>query len=148
MKTTDETSLKNIQLFLFENAHTLEASQDVITHLNSSKEILEIIKWQEFHDNGQLWIDGAIAIVNESVKDKYDYRHGWYDCRGCNDLSKGKYLIPQETPVCRVGIWTKYYDNGQMAWKIDYANGLLKSDIKKQKFDAFRKDGSKIITYD
>lgn len=92
------------------------------------------IKWQEFHRNGQLWIDGEIGIVSNNCKHLYDYLLGFKGYEGI--------------PVVRLGIWTKYYDNGQVAWKLDYQEGLIdnKDKRKPQEFHSYRKDGT-IITY-
>ena len=35
---------------------------------------VETHKWQEFHENGKLWIDGEIAVLPELSKGIYDYR--------------------------------------------------------------------------
>lgn len=104
------------------------------TH-NSSKQlkimILEKIKWQEFHKNGQLHIDGEIGIVSESTKHLYDHRTEWKGYEG--------------KPVVRLGIWTNYYDNGQIWWQLDYRDSMHDSKMPKQKFPSFRKDGTQII---
>ena len=91
---------------------------------------VETHKWQEFHENGQLWIDGEIAVVSEMSKHLYDYRTGF---KGY----EGKF-------VCRIGIWTKYFDNGQLAWQLDYGDGT--HDYKSTKsFPSYRKDGTLIV---
>ena len=87
-------------------------------------------KWQEFHKNGQLWIDGEIAVVPELSKHIYDYRTGF---KGY----EGKF-------VCRIGVWTKYYDNGQLAWKLDYGDGTYECNPNKS-FPSYRKDGTLIL---
>lgn len=90
---------------------------------------LETHKWQEFHENGKLWIDGEIAIVPELSK-------GDFDCRTGLKGYEGK-------PVCRIGIWTKYFDNGKLAWQIDYGDGTR--DYKTDKyFAAYSVDGTLI----
>ena len=98
------------------------------------KMILEETTWNEFHPNGQLWITGRIGIVSELWKDAYDYR----------DEFKGY----EGKPVVRLGVWTKYYDNGQIAWQLDYGDGthdyLKKSDRKKH--PSYRRDRT-LITY-
>jgi hypothetical protein len=99
--------------------------------------VIRTEKWQEFHKNGQLWIDGEIAIVSEDNKDLYDYRTGFAGYEG--------------KPVCRIGIWTKYFDNGQLAWQIDYGDGsyetLFSGKRKGQQFPSYRKDGTPIRQY-
>lgn len=69
-------------------------------------------KWQEFHPNGQLWIDGEIGLVGTLWKHLYDFRLGFKGFEG--------------KPVVRLGVWTKYSQNGELAWQIDYKDGLLK----------------------
>lgn len=105
--------------------------------------ILETKKWQEFHDNGQLWIDGEIGVVADLWKHLYKSFDGWYDTRGCNDLRNGTYLIPKGIPVCRIGVWSKYFDNGQIAWQLDYGDGTQEYKSK-DKFRSYRKDGTLI----
>ena len=91
---------------------------------------VETHKWQEFHKNGQLWIDGKIAVASEISKHLHDYRTGFKGFEG--------------KPVCRVGVWTKYFDNGQIAWRIDYGDGT--HDYRStEKFSSFRKDGTLIV---
>jgi hypothetical protein len=91
---------------------------------------VETHKWQEFHENGQLWIDGKIAVVPEMSKHLYDYRNGFKSYVGMS--------------VCRIGIWTKYFNNGQLAWQLDYGNGT--HDYKStEKFLSYRKDGTLIL---
>jgi len=93
---------------------------------------VETHKWQEFHKNGILWIDGEIAVVSEMSKHLYDYRTGFNGFIG--------------KPVCRIGIWTKYFDNGQLAWQLYYGNGT--HDYKSNKtFPSFKKDGTPIIRH-
>lgn len=95
--------------------------------------IIERRKWQEFHQNGQLWIDGEIVIVAELWKHLYDFRTGF----------KGY----ENQPVVRLGIWTKYFDNGQIAWQLDFGNGTHENkDISLRKtFPSFHKDGTPVI---
>ncbi|GEM_PF-752794 len=92
---------------------------------------VETHKWQEFHENGQLWIDGEIAVVPEMTKHLYDYRTGFkgYD---------GK-------PVCRIGVWTKYFDNGQIAWQLDFGDGMFDSKEPRKTFPSYRRDGTLIV---
>ena len=42
--------------------------------------------------------------------------------------------------MVRVGVWKKYYDNGQLAWQIDYGIGLLRTE--KAIGPQYRRDGS------
>lgn len=93
--------------------------------------IIEEIKWEEYHSNGKLWISGKIGIVGEMWKHLYQTLYGF---KGYENL-----------PVCRIGMWTKYFDNGQIAWSIDYGGGTL--DYKSlHKYPSYRKDGS-LITF-
>ena len=79
---------------------------------------------------GKLWIDGEIAVVPELSKGIYDYRTGFKGYEGM--------------AVCRIGVWTKYFDNGQLAWQLDYGDGThgYKSD---KSFPSYRKDGTLIV---
>lgn len=88
--------------------------------------ILEVKDWKEYHPNGKLWISGKIGIVGELWKHLYDFRTGFKGFEG--------------KAVCRTGQWSKYYDNGQLAWTLDYADGKIESE--KQIFPQFRKDGT------
>jgi hypothetical protein len=97
-------------------------------------QFIQTEKWKEFHENGQIWIDGEIAIVKEEFKDLYDYRMGFMGHEG--------------TPVVRIGIWTKYFDNGQLAWQLDHRDGSHKSlETPGNNFPSFQKDGTPIIRY-
>ena len=69
-----------------------------------------MIPWKEYHTNGQLWIDGQIKEVTKNPE-LYEVRTGFKGYEGRN--------------MVRVGVWKKYYDNGQMAWQVDYGNGLV-----------------------
>ena len=137
----------NKQLNLFE---TINEAHNPACFLGAvmRSAFVETHKWQEFHKNGKLWIDGEIAVIPEMAKGLYDCRDGWYDHRGCDDLRNGKYLIPKGTPVCRIGIWTKYFDNGQLAWQLNYGDGTYEGRKNKpsEKFPSFRKDGTPIIS--
>lgn len=92
--------------------------------------IVKQIKWQEFHENGQLHIDGEIGIVANMSKHLYDYRTEWKGYEG--------------EAVVRLGVWTNYYDNGQVWWKYDFRESLYDSKLMSQNFTSYRKDGSLI----
>jgi antitoxin component YwqK of YwqJK toxin-antitoxin module len=104
-----------MQTLLFEN------------HKHGSE--LEVLEWKEFHGNGKLWIDGKIAIVPDSLKGIYDYRTEFKGYEG--------------KAVCRIGVWSKYYTNGQVAWQIDYGDGKH-GYVSEKKFCAYRMDGTLI----
>lgn len=91
--------------------------------------ILRTIEHKEFHPNGQVWITGQIGIVASMWKHLYDYRT----------------VNVEGKPVgtwCRLGKWTKQFDNGQLAWSIQYDEyGRTTND----KFPQFRKDGTPIV---
>mgnify|MGYP007023468959 CR=1 FL=1 len=91
--------------------------------------ILETKKHTELHSNGSIWIDGQIGIVDNLSKHLYDVRSGFTGFEG--------------KPVCRIGKWTKHFDNGQLAWTIDYGDGTF--DCKKESFPQYRKDGTTIV---
>lgn len=85
--------------------------------------ILEKFDWKEFHPNGKIWIVGKIGVVADMWKHLYDTRTGFKGFEG--------------KPVCRLGVWQKYYDNGQLAWSLDYGDGTLA--YKKQDFPTYTK---------
>lgn len=88
--------------------------------------IVEIAEHIEYHPNGQVWITGQIGIIAPLFKDSYDYRG-------------------EAQPWCRLGIWTKHYDNGQLAWTIDYGDGTWPPKPNQTgSFPQFRKDGTGI----
>lgn len=92
--------------------------------------ILDIKDWKEFHDNGTIHIEGKIGIVAEMWKHIYDYRLSFKGYEG--------------KAVVRIGVWTNYYDNGQLWWKLDFGDGT--HEFKgKEKFPSYRKDGSHIV---
>ena len=88
--------------------------------------ILERKVWKEYHPNGQVWITGEIGIVADSWKHLY------------NTLGFAGY---EGTSTCRLGKWTKQFDNGQLAWTIEY-NDYGYSTGKE--FPQWRKDGTPI----
>lgn len=120
-----------MQISLFENIQPIEVRQPALRQADVMRSaFVETHKWQEFHENGKLWIDGEIAVVPELSKGIYDYRTGFKGYEG--------------KPVCRIGIWTCYFDNGQLAWQLDYGDGThgYKSD---KSFPSYRKDGTLIV---
>lgn len=120
-----------MQTSLFENIQPIEVRQPALRQADVMRSaFVETHKWQEFHENGKLWIDGEIAVVPEMSKGIYDYRIGFKGFEG--------------KPVCRIGVWTKYFDNGQIAWQLDYGDGKhgYKSD---KSFPSYRKDGTLIV---
>lgn len=125
-----------MQTSLFENIQPIEVRQPALRQADVMRSaFVETHKWQEFHENGQLCIDGEIAIISDDKKDLYDYRTGFKGFEG--------------KPVCRIGIWTKYFDNGQLGWQIDYGDGsyetLFSGKRKGQPFPSYRKDGTMIV---
>lgn len=89
--------------------------------------IIEKIKWQEFHGNGSIWIDGEIALVSGLCKHLFDIRDGFKGYEG--------------KPICRIGEWKRYFDNGQLAWTLDFGDGTY--DYKStKKYPSYRKDGT------
>ena len=91
---------------------------------------LSINKWIEYHDNGKQWITGHFAIVADKDKHLFDYRTGI-------EGYEGQYFV-------RIGVWTKYYDNGQLGWQLDYGDGSLDLRNRKQ-YPSYRKDGTVIV---
>ncbi|MDM1073669.1 hypothetical protein HX001_14360 [Empedobacter brevis] len=93
--------------------------------------ITKVCEWKEFHPNGNIWIIGEIGIIPEMWKDIYDHRTEFKGYENQN--------------VCRLGIWKKFYDNGQLAWTLDYGDGTYSYESK-EKFPSYRKDGQLIKT--
>lgn len=96
-----------------------------------AEKIIKTEKWKEFHDNGQLWIDGEIALIKDEYKHLFDYRTGFKNYEG--------------QPVVRIGVWSKYFDNGQIAWQCDFTDGMYDSKVQRKKFPSYRKDGTVIV---
>jgi antitoxin component YwqK of YwqJK toxin-antitoxin module len=117
-----------MQTNLFENTENIASHQ----YCEKNSHFLQTHKWQEFHENGKLWIDGEIAVISEKYKDLYDFRT---EVKGF----EGK-------PVVRIGIWSKYFDNGQIEWKNDRGDGSYKTLFSDKrignKFPSFQKDGT------
>lgn len=88
--------------------------------------ILETKTNQEFHENGQLAYTETIAYLNPEIP------HLYY-----NTLvdDSGKEWM-------RVGRQAKYYDNGQLAWELNYDE---KGNVIKDDSRSYRKDGTVII---
>lgn len=119
------------QLELFTENQPLPGAPVMRSSLIDPDKILETQKWQEFHENGQIWIDGEVALIKDEFKDLYDYRTGFPQYEG--------------DPVVRIGIWTKYFDNGQIAWQLDFGDGMYDSKTPRTKFNTqYRKDGTPI----
>lgn len=95
---------------------------------NGENMILETINWTEHHPNGQVWIQGQIGVVAPMWQHLYDFRTGFKGYEG--------------KPVVRLGKWTKQFDNGQLAWTLEYDQNGYET---KEKFPQFRKDGTGIM---
>ena len=88
---------------------------------------LEIIVREEFHENGQLKYTENIAVLPDSKASLYARRLKSPD---------GYYWI-------RVGKQAKYFNNGQLAWVLNYDNN---GNVIKENNPSYRKDGT-IIQY-
>ena len=120
-----------MQTSLFENIQPIEVRQPALRQADVMRSaFVETHKWQEFHENGKLCFDGEIAVVPELSRGIYDYRTGFKGYEG--------------KPVCRIGVWTCYFDNGQLAWQLDYGDGTHDYKSKKS-FPSYRKDGTLIV---
>ena len=126
----------NKQLNLFDNVN--EATNPACflgavmrSALVDTNKVIKTVKWKEFHENGQLWIDGEIAIIKDEFKHLYDCRYEYKDYPG--------------QPVVKIGVWTKCFDNGQLAWQLDFGDGMYDSKIKRRSFTAYRKDGTAVV---
>ena len=97
--------------------------------LQATDMLLRREKFTEYHQNGEKWITGEIGLVAELWKHLYNYRTNFEGYEG--------------KPICRLGLWHRYYDNGQLAWTIEYdEHGYPKST----EYPSFRMDGS-LINY-
>lgn len=88
--------------------------------------ILEQNTIEEYHKNGQLAYTETIAKVSVDSMVMFPNRRIHPD---------GYYWI-------RVGKCAKYYDNGQLAWEMNYdefGNGIV------EKVNQYRKDGTVIV---
>jgi len=95
--------------------------------INAIDMILKREKYQEFHENGKLNIEGEIAVIAPMWKHLYDYRDG-FECH-------------KDHPVCRIGLWTCYYSNGQLSWQLRFDDyGFYTGE----KFPKYQKDGTLI----
>lgn len=82
---------------------------------------------QEFHDNGALAYEQTIAILKPEHEAKFDRR----------------IMHPDGYCFIRIGRNVKYFDNGQLAWQLDYND---KGEVIKNKDQReYRKDGTIII---
>jgi len=81
---------------------------------------------KEFHKNGTLAYIETIAILNPLFVQTYERR-----------------IVKQDgSEFIRIGLHAKYFDNGQLAWKLEY-NDL--GNLIKNNNPQYRKDGSTII---
>jgi len=90
--------------------------------------IIQRLVYREYHENGQICINGEIGVVAELWKHLYDYRLGFKGYEG--------------RPVVRLGTWTKFYDNGQLAWTLVYDEYGYSTNAN---YPQYRKDGTLII---
>ncbi len=88
--------------------------------------ILERKEWIEYHENGAVWIQGEIAIIAPMFADLYRHLLGWEGYKG--------------QPVCRVGLWTCYHDNGQINWRLEYNDD---GSTTNKVYPSYNKDGNK-----
>ena len=95
--------------------------------------ILETREVKEYHKNGQLMYETTFGVVSPSFVNAYKNFYFAYKNMIVND--KGETLI-------RIGFTKRYWDNGQLNWRIKYNDD---GSISKEKFPSYRKDGSFII---
>lgn len=85
---------------------------------------MEEITRKEYYENGKLWYEEVICVLPEGKEYLYQYRMKSQD---------GYYFIYVRK--------TKYFDNGQFAWELNYdKNGKY---VKNDK-PSYRKDGTGI----
>lgn len=77
----------------------------------------------EYHANGQLAYTENISILSEASAGSYSNRR----------------ISTDGTQWIRTGVNAKYFDNGQLAWRLQYDNvgDLIQTDDKQ-----YRKDGT------
>jgi len=78
-----------------------------------------------YWENGAVWMTEQWCTILDEDLSKYDYRQN-------SDIVGAR-------AVCRVGLLTKHFDNGQLAWTIEfdeYGRGT------KKKIPQFQKDGT------
>lgn len=88
--------------------------------------IIETRVIKEYHKNGQLMYESTLGLVEPMFAPAY---------KNMIRNNKGEVLV-------RIGTTTRFWDNGQVNWKLQYnSDGSLSSDKPSQ----FRKDGSLIV---
>lgn len=80
----------------------------------------------EYHSNGQLFFTETRCLTPPL----FDHQ---YDCR----------IAPDGTPWHRVGLMQKWYDNGQLAWTLEFDEFGRETG---KNWPQFRKDGA-VIQY-
>lgn len=132
-----------MQTNLFENTQIIRGYDtdfhvsdpgNIPIYLSENDDFLFIKKYREFHDNGQLWIEGYIAVLIENHKKEYPYLID-------NKIYHGKKVV-------RIHILTKYFSNGQLAWQYDMGDGSFENSSRTlKKSVAYREDVSSIVSY-
>lgn len=89
----------------------------------------EIKTNEEFHANGKLAYTETRAYLLPATAHLFD--------------NKNKLVNDKGEQSVRIGRNAKYYDNGQLAWELNYDNN---GNIIKDNKPSYRKDGT-IITY-
>jgi len=82
---------------------------------------------QEFHKNGTLAFEQTIAILEPLFATTYEKR----------------LTSPNGYDFIRIGRHVKYFDNGQLAWELNYNE---KGEVIKENKPQYQKDGT-IIQY-
>lgn len=80
---------------------------------------------QEFHKNGTLAFEQTIAILEPLFATTYEKR----------------LTSPKGYDFIRIGKQSKYFDNGQLAWVLNYNE---KGEVIKENTPQWRKDGTGI----
>ena len=99
----------------------------IIEKQQYSNEFKEVYTILLYHENGNLWYKEKVAIIYPIFTPNYDRAMVNKD---------GEWWI-------RIGENAKYYDNGQLAWVLDYN---MKGEVIKTEKNSYRKDGT-IIEY-
>lgn len=88
--------------------------------------VIETKLIEEFHPNGQLAYTQTIGILSAETAHLHDNRRNH----------------PEGYSWVRIGRQAKYFDNGQLAWELNYNE---RGDILKRDKPTYRKDGTIVL---
>lgn len=94
----------------------------------SDRDFVQVFEHNEYHGNGTLAYTEKRAYLKDIAFHKYE-------ARIVEDKTEGFEFI-------RIGRCAKYFDNGQLAWELNYDN---MGNVVKGNKPNYRKDGTPII---